>query len=554
MRRRHRTKTPPCAADLAAFQVFAGRSTLLSEALAAEGFEDQPLLAPTVKRKHVHWTHVRTFGNWVQPSQMTREEFWLHLEKCYKEAYPRNNSETGSILGFGKIAEEMHAKSQRATERDRHKHGAVFCTEQHYWSKVAKISRDKYRVPLNAVAHDSYAEMYSYVTEHSKKKPLHELDAEPFLSPGHPRGEELQALLLASTNSCKLLKGRDGNSEMSSKKRERPPDIFELIQNKKFKSVLALEAHAASEASAGRTALAAFCTRQGPKLEMLVQKAWDVMGAPERLRLSSMSLMDKLTHAAASLPCCCQGRWAQGAQDILTNNGHDPAEFCASVRRALQVGARRGVNVACFGEGGCGKSSLLEPLEKIFDALPKPQKGSPFAFTGMADCDILLWQDYEHHEDTIRFTDLLSVLCGEAFGIRVPCCPNKKCLNVAPAFYSGRTPIRSQHKDPAARETLNGMMDERFKQYQFLVPLPKCLRQPDWPICGRCAATFYLHGPCGAAGKSSQAACGAVVPARPIAAGVADVVSSLAKLTEMKTAGHLTAEEFQAAKQLVLRP
>ena len=99
----------------------------------------------------------------------------------------------------------------------------------------------------------------------------------------------------------------------------------------------------------------------------------------------------------------------------------------------------------------------------------------------------------------------------------------------------------------------DGMMDERFKQYEFLVPMPKRLRQPDWPICGRCAATFYLHGPCGAAGISSQAAYSAVVPERPIAAGVADVVSSLAKLTEMKAAGHLTDEEFKAAKQLVLR-
>lgn len=144
------------------------------------------------------------------------------------------------------------------------------------------------------------------------------------------------------------------------------------------------------------------------------------------------------------------------------------------------------------------------------------------------------------------------MLCGEAFGVRVPCCPNKKCLNVAPAFYSGRTPIRSQHKDPAARDTLNGMMDERFKGYHFAVPMPMHLRQADWPSCGRCAAAFYLQGPSAAAGMSSRAACNADVPRLPIAVGVADVVSSLAKLSEMKAAGHLTEKEFKAAKQLVL--
>ena len=41
-----------------------------------------------VRRKHVHWTHGRSAdATHVQPEEMTREEFWNHLEKVYREVY-----------------------------------------------------------------------------------------------------------------------------------------------------------------------------------------------------------------------------------------------------------------------------------------------------------------------------------------------------------------------------------------------------------------------------------------------------------------------------------
>ena len=56
-------------------------------------------LSPGVKRKHIHWTHVRTNDpSHVQPDQMTRQQFWAHLEKVYEEVYPEPANATGSIL------------------------------------------------------------------------------------------------------------------------------------------------------------------------------------------------------------------------------------------------------------------------------------------------------------------------------------------------------------------------------------------------------------------------------------------------------------------------
>ena len=191
---------------------------------------------------------------------------------------------------------------------------------------------------------------------------------------------------------------------------------------------------------------------------------------------------------------------------------------------------------------------MLEPLEQIFTTLPKPQRGSTFSFTGLAECDIILWQDYEHHEDTLCFTDLLSTLCGEAFGVRVPGRPNAKCRNVAPAFYSGRTPMMSSHRDVTARAELNSMMNERFHAFGFSVPLPMHMRVADWPACGRCAAVFYLHGPAQtpAATNAAQGSVEQTAAAREATGST--VVADLCRLVELKTAGLLSEGEFQAAK------
>ena len=55
----------------------------------------------SVKRKHVHYTHVRTNNpSHKQPCSFTRAEFWAYVEELYKEAYPTTDA-TGSILSFG---------------------------------------------------------------------------------------------------------------------------------------------------------------------------------------------------------------------------------------------------------------------------------------------------------------------------------------------------------------------------------------------------------------------------------------------------------------------
>lgn len=166
-------------------------SAVAAAALAAECEGGLGLFGDDVRRKHVHYTHVRTHdSSHKQPSSFTRLQFWQHLVACFKEAYPAQESETGSILVFGLVVKERHEASTAAGYRDEHHHAATFCTQPHFWKKVARVSLSK-GVPLNAVAHDGYVSMCEYLRQPSARKPLSELDAEPYLSEKHPREIDL---------------------------------------------------------------------------------------------------------------------------------------------------------------------------------------------------------------------------------------------------------------------------------------------------------------------------------------------------------------------------
>lgn len=101
----------------------AGLTAIELESAAADGL----LMLPADGRRfHVHYTHVRTKGaSDVQPDQLSRAEFWRHLARCYREAYPKADSETGSILKFGIVCKEKHKDAKRDVDRSEHHHAAV---------------------------------------------------------------------------------------------------------------------------------------------------------------------------------------------------------------------------------------------------------------------------------------------------------------------------------------------------------------------------------------------------------------------------------------------
>ena len=533
-----------------------GLGAICDLAISAESWREIAWLAEDAQRQHVHYVHVRTHSETdVQPHQFTREEFYRHIERVYREEYPEPaNKHSGSIALFGMVVKEWHAESADTCLRDEHHHCAVFASKRHFWRKIARRSYETYRVKLHAAAHEGYATMYRYLTQASPKKPMSEIDAQRWFSEMHPQGDKLRCLLEAGATHERAFQGRKRRSDCATEELG-SRNVFQVIKANGLRSATALEAYACAEESKGRAKLAEFCTKNGHKLPAMVHQAWAVMSAPERLAWSSMTLIEKLAKQAEALPCECAGSWTPGALAILERNEIPASAFAGAVRRALEVGARRGVNVACVGAGGCGKSTLIEPLEKVFQCFPKPQAGSTFSLTGIAECDIALWQDYDHNEKTVCFTDLLSVFAGESFGCREPGCRNVKTSNKAPLFYSGHARLRCGNKCMKVRDSLNAMMDERFTIFEFTNPIPRSSRIEEWPHCGRCAAAFYLKGPPASTESASSSAGPRPSPvSRPAeqAPSPGGLIAALQDLAQLRAAGTLNDQEFSAAKQLLL--
>jgi hypothetical protein len=54
-------------------------------AISDEGWSELIALEPNLKRKHMHWCHVRTYDlQHRQPDSFTPQELWKHILKVYK--------------------------------------------------------------------------------------------------------------------------------------------------------------------------------------------------------------------------------------------------------------------------------------------------------------------------------------------------------------------------------------------------------------------------------------------------------------------------------------
>ena len=98
-------------------------SAVLALRRKGEAADGLVALKTDARRQHVHYTHVRTHSATdVQLDTISHEEFWQHLLRCYREAYPDAASPTGSILRFGLVVKELHNDAPHDAGRSVHHH------------------------------------------------------------------------------------------------------------------------------------------------------------------------------------------------------------------------------------------------------------------------------------------------------------------------------------------------------------------------------------------------------------------------------------------------
>jgi hypothetical protein len=371
-----------------------------AEKCAADGLLVLPWDA---RRRHIHWTHCRTHNPQdVQPHQLSREDFWNHLVKCYQEAYPKADADTGSPLEFGLVCKELHKDAQREEDRSEHHHAATFSSEQLYWKKICKVSHEKYRIKLNAVAHDAYVTMFKYLRVPSPKKLLHELDSQPYFSPKHPEGDELKELLETGSRYLEVRSKREPAPPADPIIRSQFGVVFNWIVDhglRGAKGVEQLKVDALNELKAGRPKLIDFIKKHRSCLQDQLDFCWELVGAGGSVERMSKSRLEILLEAATNASACCangDGCCAAIYNDIVSYQNFSPVDFQHSLFETLLYGRRKGNVFMIVGGRDTGKTTITDPARLVFKAMPTPQADSFCPLQDARGHELFLWQDFRY--------------------------------------------------------------------------------------------------------------------------------------------------------------
>ena len=158
----------------------------------------------------------------------------------------------------------------------------------------------------------------------------------------------------------------------------------------------------------------------------------------------------------------CHGEWLVCAKQVLQQNGINLYCFASALRQLLQKGRQKRLNVLLIGPTNCGKSFLLNPLDKTF-INPATAK---YAWTGLDECEVAYLNDFRWSPELIDWSDLLLVLEGQTVHLPRPknvfatdlCIPRENTIQI---FATSKGPIEFYGKYNSRDERENDMMSSR---------------------------------------------------------------------------------------------
>ena len=163
--------------------------------------------------------------------------------------------------------------------------------------------------------------------------------------------------------------------------------------------------------------------------------------------------------------------------------------------RQFMIYWRRGeenTETILVGPANCGKTFLLNPLNKIFRTFTNPASGS-FAWIGAENAECIFLNDFRGCEKLIPWHDLLLMLEGQVVHLPAP-----KTHFARDISFTGDTPIFAtskhqliyvKHGAVDVRET--EMMSVRWRMFSLNCQIPQ-EQQRDIPCCPHCFAKLIL--------------------------------------------------------------
>ena len=111
---------------------------------------------------------------------------------------------------------------------------------------------------------------------------------------------------------------------------------------------------------------------RGAARQELVRDAWTFENSRSLLADENPDRMDLLRQQCEK-PCICNGVWLECANEILTKNKINKANFCKTLRTTIEKGRSKHTNVMLIGPADCGKTFLLDPIVNIIRMFFKTQ-------------------------------------------------------------------------------------------------------------------------------------------------------------------------------------
>ena len=115
----------------------------------------------------------------------------------------------------------------------------------------------------------------------------------------------------------------------------------------------------------------------------------------------------------------CNGNWHYSGHETLEKNGIGKSTFANLVLDLLDKGQGKYRNVMIVGPANCGKTFMINPLNKVLHAYCNPATAT-FAWVGAEKAECIFLNDFRWSPEVITWHDVLLMREGQQVHLPAP--------------------------------------------------------------------------------------------------------------------------------------
>ena len=196
-------------------------------------------------------------------------------------------------------------------------------------------------------------------------------------------------------------------------------DVAEYVLDKNIKTLKEFLSIAIKRKNEGEKGLFSLSKNSSKNVSDLIERTWDANTAPARQQNKSLTRMEKL-NASSNTECIegCNKKWLKCVKQVLQWNSINPHVFSAAIRKLLQKGRNKKLNILLIGPSNCGKHFLLQPLELNCKYFTSPAQGK-YAWTGLDEAKVAFLNDFHWSKELVAWHEFFKVLLANWANLKI---------------------------------------------------------------------------------------------------------------------------------------